>query len=82
MTPQRQRRARALYVLGAGWMALSYWGVAYGNSAGEVRQDCEAVSVLAAGGKKMAWLMKSLAAARESVPMPELPERQWLHFIH
>ena len=27
MTPQRQRRARALYVLGAGWMALSYWGV-------------------------------------------------------
>ena len=61
---------------------LSYWGVAYGNSAGEVRQDCEAVSVLAAGGKKMAWLMKSLAAARESVPMPELPERQWLHFIH
>ena len=27
MTPQRRRRARALYVLGAGWMALSYWGV-------------------------------------------------------
>lgn len=60
---------------------LPYWSVAYGNRDGDMMADEEAVTVLRTGGKQMAWLMKSLACAKDAVPMPALPERKWTNFI-
>lgn len=60
---------------------LPYWSVVYGNRDGDMMGDEEAVSVMQTGGKHMAWLMKSLDFAKDSVPMPQLPERKWTHFI-
>ena len=50
-------------------------------SLGRVGLPDEAVTVLRTGGKQMAWLMKSLACAKDAVPMPALPERKWTNFI-
>ena len=47
----------------------------------DMMSDEEAVTVLRTGGKQMAWLMKSLACAKDAVPMPALPERKWTNFI-
>ena len=60
---------------------LPYWGVIYGNSGGDMVADEEGVSVMRIAGKQMAWLMKSLEHAKDVVPMPELPERKWMHFV-
>jgi len=60
---------------------LPYWGVIYGNSGGDMVADEEGVSVMRIAGKQMAWLMKSLEHAKDTVPMPELPERKWTHFV-
>ena len=60
---------------------MPYWGVVYGNHNGDMVADDEGVSVMRIAGKQMAWLMKSMDYAKEAVPMPELPERKWTHFI-
>ncbi len=60
---------------------LPYWSVVYGNRDGDMVGDEEGVCVMRSAGKQMAWLMKSLAHAKDAVPMPELPERCFTNFI-
>jgi multimeric flavodoxin WrbA len=60
---------------------LPYWSVVYGNRDGDMISDEEGVSVMRTAGKQMAWLMKSLAFAKDAVPMPELPQRRVTNFI-
>jgi hypothetical protein len=33
-------------------------------------------------GKNLAWLLKSLEAAKKTVPFPEHERRNWTNFIH
>ena len=58
-----------------------YWSVVHGRRPGEVLQDEEGIQTIREVGKSMAWLMKSLAAARGKVERPEREERKWTHFI-
>lgn len=55
--------------------ASNYWNVIHGTAPAEVEQDDEGQQILRILGKNMAWLLKTLAAGRESVPEVE-PERK------
>jgi multimeric flavodoxin WrbA len=59
-----------------------YWNVIHGNTAGELIEDKEAVSILKAVGKNMAWLLQTLDAGKKSVPRPRHEPRNWTNFIH
>ena len=58
-----------------------YWNMVHGNTPDEVRQDAEGLQTMRALGSNMAWMIKSLAAARSSVPLPEQEPRVWTNFI-
>ncbi|MDR1605038.1 MAG: flavodoxin family protein [Gracilibacteraceae bacterium] len=58
-----------------------YWNSVHGNTPEEVRQDAEGLQVMRRLGRNMAWLVKSLAAARASVPLPEVETRVRTNFI-
>ena len=48
-----------------------YWNSVHGNTPDEVRQDAEGLQVMRTLVRNMAWLIKSLAAAKDTVPAPE-----------
>jgi len=58
-----------------------YWDVIHGNTAEEVMQDEEGIQIMEVQGRNMAWLLKSLAAAKETVKQPESTRRKWTNFI-
>ncbi len=58
-----------------------YWNMVHGNSPDEVRRDAEGLQTMRALGNNMAWMIKSLAAARSSVPLPEQETRVWTNFV-
>lgn len=58
-----------------------YWPVAYGCDKGESLQDREGLQTVVENIRAMAWLMKTLAAGRSSVPLPESYERVTTNFI-
>lgn len=49
----------------------SYWNMGYGRDKGEVLQDGEGLQTMANLGKNMAWLIKTIEASKEAVPLPE-----------
>jgi len=58
-----------------------YWDVFHGNNAEEASRDEEGMQIMATTGRNMAWLMKSLAAARDQAPFPEHKHRTMTNFI-
>ncbi|GMO12772.1 MAG: flavodoxin family protein [Treponemataceae bacterium] len=59
-----------------------YWTIAYGRAPGEIAQDDEGTQTLRKNARAMAWLLKSLDAAKTSVPHPiETEARAWTNFI-
>ncbi|MDR1961316.1 MAG: flavodoxin family protein [Gracilibacteraceae bacterium] len=58
-----------------------YWNAVHGNSPEEVRQDLEGLQIMRTLGRNMAWLVKSLAAAKDIVPRPEAEVRVRTNFI-
>ena len=58
-----------------------YWNAPHGNNAAELHQDLEGVDILRNTGRNMAWLMKTLAYAKEAVPVPERTQRRGTNFI-
>ncbi len=58
-----------------------YWMVGYGREKGEVLQDGEGVQTIRKNARAMVWLLKVVAAGKESVPMPENEPRVMTHFI-
>ena len=54
-----------------------YWNMVHGNTPDEVRQDAEGLQTMRALGSNMARMIKSLAAARTSVTLPEPEPRVW-----
>ncbi|MDR0412433.1 MAG: flavodoxin family protein [Dysgonamonadaceae bacterium] len=59
-----------------------YWNGVHGQTPEEVRQDLEGLQVMRTLGRNMAWLLKCIAVAKETVPFPEKePVRQRTNFI-
>lgn len=53
-----------------------YWNIAFGWKPEEfLQQDCEGVQTMRVLGKNMAWLLKVLAATRETIPCPVYEKR-------
>ena len=53
-----------------------YWNVIHGNDAEEVAQDLEGLQIMEVQGQNMAWLMKTIAAGKKEVPLPD-PITDW-----
>ena len=58
-----------------------YWGAVHGADPGEALRDTEGMEVAAKLGRNMAWTVKALAAARETLPPPESHKRTFTNFI-
>jgi multimeric flavodoxin WrbA len=59
----------------------TYWNMGFGREKGEASQDGEGLQTMANLGKNMAWLLKSIAAAKDSVPPPETSTAVATNFI-
>ncbi|MDR1956651.1 MAG: flavodoxin family protein [Treponema sp.] len=59
-----------------------YWDVIHGNSAEEALEDAEGMQILRIVGRNMAWLLKTLAAGKQEVPLPVVEPRVRTNFIH
>ena len=58
-----------------------YWGAVHGADPGEAMEDTEGVEVAARLGRDMAWMVKVLAATRDTLPPPESFPRTMTNFI-
>ena len=58
-----------------------YWGAVHGADPGEALADTEGVEVAARLGRDMAWMVKVLAATRDTLPPPESFPRTMTNFI-
>ena len=58
-----------------------YWGAVHGADPGEVMGDTEGLEVAAKLGRNMAWTVKALAMAKETLPPPESRKRTFTNFI-
>ena len=59
----------------------SYWNMGFGLEEGEVKQDEEGLQTMRNLGKNMAWLIKSIAAAKQTIPAPETKHEARTNFI-
>ena len=59
----------------------SYWNMGYGMEKGEVRLDAEGLQTMRNLGLNMAWLLESIAQAKDSVPQPETKFEVLTNFI-
>jgi multimeric flavodoxin WrbA len=62
-------------------VSSQYWNAVHGNTPDEVRQDQEGLQIMRTLGANMAWLLKSIVAARETVAPPEREPRIGTNFI-
>ena len=58
-----------------------YWGAVHGADPGECLADTEGMEVACKLGRNMAWAVKALAAAKETVPPPATGHRTMTNFI-
>lgn len=58
-----------------------YWNTIHGTRAEEALQDVEGLQIMRILGRNMAWLLKCIDAAKDSVPRPELEARTKMSFI-
>jgi len=58
-----------------------YWNAAHGTNPDELHQDIEGVDILQNVGRNMAWLMQTLAYAKDAVPTPPPTQRSRTNFI-
>lgn len=59
-----------------------YWSMAFGNSPEEIVQDKEGMQIMETVGKNMAWIIKSIAAGKETgVKQPVAEPRISTNFI-
>lgn len=62
-------------------VSSQYWNAVHGNSPEEVRQDLEGMQIMRTLGKNMAWLLKCIEVAKETVPYPQTEEWTPTNFI-
>lgn len=70
-----------LTLAGAIIAPTNYWNVAYGHHGEEVLQDEEGICILQKVGESMAWLIKLLAATRDTLPPPDMSKEKKTSFI-
>ena len=58
-----------------------YWGAVHGADPGEVLSDAEGMEVAARLGRNMAWMVKVLAATKETLPPPPSFHRTMTNFV-
>ncbi|MDR2944463.1 MAG: flavodoxin family protein [Methanosarcinales archaeon] len=58
-----------------------YWTVVYGSGKEEILKDAEGVQTLRKNARAMAWLLKAVAAGKETIPLPEDESRVMMNFI-
>lgn len=58
-----------------------YWTTAYGLRKGEVLQDKEGIQTLRKNARSMAWLLKTIEAGKETIPVPVEEEYVATNFI-
>lgn len=58
-----------------------YWTIAYGMEKGEVHQDGEGIQTLCKNARSMAWLLKTIDAGKEKIPVPIETARVRTNFI-
>lgn len=58
-----------------------YWNGVHGNNGDEVKQDIEGLQTMRVLARNMAWLLKCIDVAKETVPYPEQEQRTKLNFI-
>lgn len=59
----------------------SYWNMGFGFEKGEVLRDAEGLQTMRNLGRNMAWLLKSLALTKNSVPQPQTKTEVLTNFI-
>lgn len=60
-----------------------YWDVIHGNSPEETAQDLEGMQIMEIQGRNMAWLIKTIAAGSNQIPLPpRVTGRKRTNFIH
>jgi multimeric flavodoxin WrbA len=52
-------------------VSSQYWNAVHGHTPDEVKQDLEGLQIMRTLGRNMAWLLKCIHAAKETVPYPE-----------
>jgi multimeric flavodoxin WrbA len=62
-------------------VSSQYWNAVHGNTPDEVRQDAEGLQIMRTLGNNMAWILKSMEAARGTVAPPEPEKRVGTNFI-
>lgn len=63
-------------------VGTSYWGIAFGRTPGEVEGDGEGLHTMRTLGRNMAWLLKSLEAAREAgITPPEIEPKVMTNYV-
>ena len=63
-------------------VSSQYWNQVHGHTPEEVRQDLEGLQIMRTLGRNMAWLLKCIETAKETVPYPEKElVRLWTNFI-
>ena len=62
-------------------VSSQYWNAVHGKTPAEVRKDAEGLQIMRTLGNQMAYLLKRLAAAGNSVPPPTSEERIITNFI-
>jgi multimeric flavodoxin WrbA len=62
-------------------VSSQYWNMVHGNTPEETRQDCEGLQIMRTLGDNMAWLLRSIDAAKDAIPHPEREEPVATNFI-
>jgi multimeric flavodoxin WrbA len=63
-------------------VSSQYWNAVHGNTPVEVKQDAEGLQIMRTLGRNMAWLLKCIDTAKETIPYPAKEEtRQHTNFI-
>lgn len=58
-----------------------YWTVAYGLEKGEVIKDEEGIQTIRKNARSMAWLLKTIDAGKEKIPVPAEEDHVMTNFI-
>jgi multimeric flavodoxin WrbA len=59
----------------------NYWHVIHGMMPGEVHSDEEGTQIARILGKNMAYLMKAMNLAKESIPAPKKEDKTYTNFV-
>ncbi len=62
-------------------VSSQYWNMTHGTTPEEVQQDLEGLQTMRTLGRNMAWLLKCIDVAKDTVPLPQIEEWQRTNFI-